>query len=514
MRLFPSAVGLLVCAIFSAAAWGVEPEVAELSFDKQMEKPTALADAGAPAWITQITQRGGGFFDDPHCWFVPATEPKGAGRLAVVLDRSKMDEDLVATILFDADDTADIADIAVQLFDAQGRVVEVDLFGNLVDVGKEATTDTFIIPLRKYPTADSIVLRRISGEVKVYGIVLFPAVTEGEANIEALKKLADVLGDPLSPENPLVKGIQKVAKRANVVIDPIKHPVPAPEPDAKNITPPERGKYPGAVPPAADAKIVAPATRGLVGWWNFDDGTAADASGHGHLGQIRGGARMLPGIRGRSLLTRPNPSSARIMKWDSVTVAPSPDLDLHETLTIAAWVNYSTIAGRWGSQIVWFGDQQFGRDPWELHLYPDGTAEFRSDRSVTGKSRFTIFTDELKFSPKGEPMPNQHVSAQSPKTLEPNQWYFVAGTIERISPQRRALKLFVNGDLVGEVTTDETVNYPTEKMWMTIGAVDDGTWQNFEGMIDDVRVYNRPLSLPEIKALYNQPWGQRLALKN
>ena len=125
---------------------------------------------------------------------------------------------------------------------------------------------------------------------------------------------------------------------------------------------------------------------------------------------------------------------------------------------------------------------------------------------MSGKSRFVVFDSELKFSPKGEPMPNQHVSAWSPKTLAPNTWYFVAGTIEKISPQRRALKLFVNGDLVAEVTTDETVNYPTEQMWMTIGAVDEGTWQNFEGMIDDVRVYDRPLSLPEIKALYNQPW--------
>ena len=105
-------------------------------------------------------------------------------------------------------------------------MVEVDVFGNLVDVGKEATTDTFIIPLRKYPTATSIVLRRISGDVKVYGMVLFPAVTQGEANVEALKKLAEVLGDPLSPENPLVKSLQNIAKKGNVVLDPIKPPGP------------------------------------------------------------------------------------------------------------------------------------------------------------------------------------------------------------------------------------------------------------------------------------------------
>jgi Concanavalin A-like lectin/glucanases superfamily len=513
MRFLPLSlsVGAAICALLSVSVRAVEPEVAELSFDKKLEKAGAVEAAGAPGWITQVTQRGGGFFDDPRCWYVPGTEPKGAGRLVVTLDRAKINEDLAATILFDADDAADIA---VQLFDAQGRVVEVDLFGNLVDVGKEATTDTFIIPLRKYPTADSIVLRRITGEVKVYGIVLLPVVTEGDPNPEALRKLADALGDPLSPENPLVKGIQKVAERAKVTIDPVKPAPVLPAEPAKDVKPPERVKYPAAVPPPAGAKIVAPPTRGLVGWWNFDDGTAADASGNGHAGTLRGGARLVPGVRGLSLLTRPNPSSARIMKWDSVTVAPTPDLALTDTLTVSAWLNYASIAPRWGSQVVWFGDAQYGRDPWCLHLYPDGTAAMRSDRSVTGKARFTVFGDELKFSPSGEPMPNQHVAAESPGTLLANQWYFVTGTIEKISPRRRALKLFVNGELVNEVTTEETVNYPTGQMAMVIGAVEDGKWQNFEGMIDDVRVYNRSLALSEIKTLYNQPWTRPLSSGN
>lgn len=36
--------------------------------------------------------------------------------------------------------------------------------------------------------------------------------------------------------------------------------------------------------------------------------------------------------------------------------------------------------------------------------------------------------------------------------------------------------------------------------------MDDGTWQNFNGVIDEVRVYNRALTPAEIKALYSQPW--------
>jgi len=43
-------------------------------------------------------------------------------------------------------------------------------------------------------------------------------------------------------------------------------------------------------------------------------------------------------------------------------------------------------------------------------------------------------------------------------------------------------------------------------MWMTIGGVDKGTWQNFDGEIDEVRIYDRALTPAEIQALYNQPW--------
>jgi hypothetical protein len=101
---------------------------------------------------------------------------------------------------------------------------------------------------------------------------------------------------------------------------------------------------------------------------------------------------------------------------------------------------------------------------------------------------------------------NQHVSAWSPDTLAPNEWYFVAATMEKTSAKMRTLRLFVNGAAVSEVKTEETINYETAGMQTVIGAVDDGTWQNFDGEIDDVRIYDRALSPAEIGTLYLQPW--------
>ncbi len=505
MRPSPLLAGFIVCAALrlSVFAAPVQPEVAELSFGPELEKVGALAAAEVPAWVAQVEQHGGRFTAEPRCWQAGAAEATGVGRVSIGIDRRQMNEDLVATILFDAGETADIA---VQLFDGQGRVVEVDLFGNLVEVGKEAVTDTFIIPLRKYPTAEKIVLRRVSGDVKVYGVVLYPAVTEGAPNPEALLKLARVLGDPLSPENPLSKGLQQVARRGNITLTPAlktslvqTKPTPAATP-----APPE--KYPGAVAPAVGAVIPPVPEDGLVGYWNFDHADAADASGRGHHGRLRGGARFVTGVRGQAVQLRKNPSSARAVSWDSVTLPTTPDLDLKETLTVTAWVKYSSLAPIWGSQIAWFGDRQYGRDPWDLHIHPDGTLEFRTDRSVTGKPVFTVFNNEIKLGPTGEKMLNQHVAVDSPKVLARDTWYFVAGTLEKLSPKMGALKLYVNGEIVGRARTGETVNYPTEKMWMSIGGVDEGEWQNFDGAIDEVRVYNRALGPAEIKALYGQSW--------
>ena len=215
MRLSSWFVLCLIAVLQCALADTVEPEVAELSFDRLFENPATFATVPKPAWVVGVEQQGGSFLDDPHSWQVAASAPEGTGRLTISLDRSKVGADLAATILFGAEEASDIA---VQLFDARGRAVVIDLFGNLVDVTKNFSTNTFIIPLRKYPTAEKVVLSRIRGPLSVYGMVLYPVVSEGQPVNGELEKLARMLGDPLSPENPLLKNVQNIANRAKVDI--------------------------------------------------------------------------------------------------------------------------------------------------------------------------------------------------------------------------------------------------------------------------------------------------------
>ena len=189
-----------------------------------------------------------------------------------------------------------------------------------------------------------------------------------------------------------------------------------------------------------------------------------------------------------------------------VHVPASPALEGRDTLTVSAWIRYDSIGADAGSQIVWHGDANPGRDPWQLHLLPTGSLEFRSDRSVSGRPVFTVLEEEIYRAPQGHFTFAQHVAVESPHPLEPAKWYFVAGTIEKDSGRMSILRLFINGEPVSEVRTDERVNYDTAKMWTEIGAADGGSSQHFDGDIDEVRIYARALSAAEIKGLYSQPW--------
>jgi len=183
------------------------PEVAELTFDSRWQTPLTATN-GLPRWIQGVDQQGGHFATTTNCWYVEAAQPVAAGRLSIRLDRQLLNEDVALAILYDHNDAADFV---VQLFDDQNQVIVLDLFGNIMAVGKEAKTDTFIVPLRQFPTATRITIRRVKGDIRVYGAVLYPVVGPEVADAHTLQELAKLMGDKLSPENPLVRSINRIA---------------------------------------------------------------------------------------------------------------------------------------------------------------------------------------------------------------------------------------------------------------------------------------------------------------
>lgn len=210
-QLFTALRWLGLVALACAGVNAREPEVAELRFDRRFAAAETLATVVRPAWLSHIEQAGGQFLDEPPSWQVAASAAQGTGRLTMHLDRSRIVGDLAATLLFTA---APDSDFALQLFDAEGRVVVVDVLGNLAEVSEALLTDTFILPLSKYPTATRVVLRQIHGPLTVYGAVLYPVATEGPMEEAEVRQLAQRLGDPISPESPLAKSLQAILPAA------------------------------------------------------------------------------------------------------------------------------------------------------------------------------------------------------------------------------------------------------------------------------------------------------------
>ena len=70
------------------------------------------------------------------------------------------------------------------------------------------------------------------------------------------------------------------------------------------------------------------------------------------------------------------------------------------------------------------------------------------------------------------------------------------------SENESVITVFVNGTAVDEVRTTESVDYDTAGMWLSIGALHQGDTQNFDGLIDEVRVYRSALSEDEIREIY------------
>jgi len=217
----------------------------------------------------------------------------------------------------------------------------------------------------------------------------------------------------------------------------------------------------------ASTRVLASLEDGLVAYWSFDGTNAVDNSGNGHNGIVLGSVTQAPGIFGGAFQFQGGPGSIMIPRSNAFA--------LTNNLTVGAWVNYHTVASSFGSQILWFGDPAPAHDPWEIHLLPDGTAQFRIDCGTGGQS----------------------VVLNSSTPLAPRRWYFVAATESSVG-DRKTLRLYVNGALDGTLVTNVFVHYDLGNMAAEIGAVDHGTWQFFNGDIDMPFVYNRELTAQEI----------------
>ena len=221
---------------------------------------------------------------------------------------------------------------------------------------------------------------------------------------------------------------------------------------------------PGSNLVASCEGILPPA--GMTGWWP-GDANANDIMGTNH-GTLLGGATFGPGKVGSAFSFNGTTANVQV---------PNAALNNLPAGTIDMWINPSanTSAG-FGFSSVWFAKQH----------------DFVNTYAVFGL--VSTSDSRVKFHLRNA-VPE--VTGTTPLAL--NTWHHVAATWDGAS-----IKVYVDGVKEGEVASSATL--PSDLGGITaIGALigSGGGFSFFTGSIDEVEIFNRALTVKEIRAIYN-----------
>lgn len=215
-------------------------------------------------------------------------------------------------------------------------------------------------------------------------------------------------------------------------------------------------------------------TNGLIGYWPLDDAkghTATDTSGNGYHGTLINGPTWTSGKSGTALSF--NGKNTAVAINHSV-------VDTSKSFSVAAWLHLSDL------------------NNWHTALSQDGThisgffLQYTSPDTPNdgGKFAFSLVNAD---STSGTT-----VRATSNFTPLASTWYHVVGVYDATNKQS---KLYVNGVLQSIRTVPAA--------WNATGtmAIGHARWNAapidfWEGLIDDVRVYNLVLSDQQVASLY------------
>jgi hypothetical protein len=212
--------------------------------------------------------------------------------------------------------------------------------------------------------------------------------------------------------------------------------------------------------------IVQETETRLVAYFPFN-GNANDESGNGNNGAVYG-ATLTTDRFG-------NANSAYSFDGnDYIVIADSDSLDVDNAISIVAWAKTSSNSydqmilekGRWDN----WGNGEYGL---LINEWP----------TYAGKGRFQIY----------EAAPS---CVDSLYPINDGEWHFIVGTWDG-----NRLSIYVDGQLSNNVNSTGILTKDDE--YLTIGSR-YGYEDFFQGKIDDIRIYNRALSVAEIQELYYQ----------
>lgn len=202
-----------------------------------------------------------------------------------------------------------------------------------------------------------------------------------------------------------------------------------------------------------------------------------------------------------------------------VTVPKENVKKIKNSFTISSWVSLSAYpfgTAQLAGQVSPNGAKAYAPDPMS---YASGVYRFIGGKpfldpiTVDGKG-YAIAVDSLGRANLMANIENQWIVIKSPKNIPLHSWNHISGSYDA---DRGVMSLYLNGKLVasknmkGNLIQDTDVDFVIGKnkspIWMDSGS--EVTYEAFErnifgieGLIDEVNLYNRPLSSIEVKKLF------------
>ncbi len=205
---------------------------------------------------------------------------------------------------------------------------------------------------------------------------------------------------------------------------------------------------------------VQPAATGLAAYYTFDEGsgtTAKDTSGNGNNGTINGNPQWVAGKIGGAL--------SFDGAGDYVNCGKGASLVIRDTITIACWIKVASFTRNWET-ILAMGDDSY-----------------RMSRSATNGN-------SIHFGCNGPTGGNLNANT----VVTTDTWRHVALVYDGTNKI-----IYIDGMEDARVASTGRINVSAYDLY--IGANSQQTGRDLKGVVDDVRIYSRPLSAAEVAGL-------------
>ena len=222
--------------------------------------------------------------------------------------------------------------------------------------------------------------------------------------------------------------------------------------------------------------VTADEIGGLVGHWNFDDGTGTDLSGNGNHA-VLGGAKIYSLGEGQACIeTMPKTEPLRIPVPENAPLAMSRG-------TICFWLN--TISDR--SNIL-----RYNNDAIELNTYR-GCFQVR----FRGEQDFEYWEGILDYDWPQYDMREWAFYPHVKATIGDSEWHLFAVAYDDTAKQIVGWR---DGEQIATVDLSTVDTEPLRRE----GLTEIHTGEGFVGFLDDLRIYDKPLTDAEIRRIYDE----------